>query len=158
MLPNIKSHLCFVLPIVTIQFDKGAVEYQYCDVFSKIKKLKTLRIDSPKLSDEGLKKLSAQKSFTRLDLKSDKITDQGLSYLGTLPNLEILSVSSCNIAASGLEVNFKNCPITNSQAMILLPLNTLTSLTFQNCYVTEEGALEVKKTFKQFVHKDLEVR
>ncbi len=275
------------LPIVNIQFDKGAVEDQYCDIFSKFKKLETLRIDSPKLSDEGLKNLSAQKSFTSLDLKSDKITDKGLSYLGTLPNLKILSLSSCNITASGVQhlaklkklhtlklikvdfdqqmaqevvklmhldhlaigrpkavhadaiaslsqaniyqltlenqktesatyksifrcpkitylelnncqipddaftsivdnpkfasiciyniskisdrmitdlrkskmerLNFKNCPITNSQALMLVPINTLKSLTFENCNVTEEGEEEFKRIFKQYFHKDIEI-
>jgi hypothetical protein len=69
-----------------------------------LESLEVLRLSKTKVTNEGLRTISALRSLTRLKIdRNMQIADEGLKHLAKLKNLEELDVSYTNVTAEGIE-------------------------------------------------------
>jgi hypothetical protein len=68
---------------------------------SEIRHLR-LFLDDTKVTDDGLKQLSAYSDLRTLSLCNTRITDQGLGYVAQCPHLQRLSLRYCHVTDVGL--------------------------------------------------------
>ena len=108
-------------------------------------KLETVNLHNSDVSDEGLKKLTQNKSIKRLNLRrTAKITADGLASLVDLPNLQVL------------ELLYNSQSVDNAALDHVAKLTGLRLLDLRGCFqVGDEGLLKLKTLTRM---EDLKLR
>lgn len=84
--------------ITTITFHNSNVKDENLKYLEPLKgNLLYLEIESPYLSNKGLKEISKARKIRELYVKSDLITNEGIKYLACLPDLDHLQINSSGI-------------------------------------------------------------
>lgn len=118
-------------PILEMDFKLTQIDDNACKTISQFKELTKLEIDSPNLTDKGLRYLAALPGLKILRVCSPKISDVGLSYLASSPQLETLEISNTVINKIGKTIaKTENYKITDACFKNLTGIKSLKSISF----------------------------
>lgn len=127
--------------------------------FSRFSKLKSLHLEDPVITDEGLKSLADLQNLSELTLSMTEeslITAKGLQEVTQLPNLTVLTLSGENVTDESLgdlakleeltELTIRYTRITDQTLREVAKLKNLNTLKLeQNEHLTDEGMKEISK-------------
>ena len=151
------------LPAPLSEFGLAFFEYKVEDEelkkFSRFSKLKSLHLEDPVITDEGLKSLAGLQNLNELTLSMTRkslITAKGLQEVTHLQNLTVLTLSGENVTDEGLgdlakleeltELTIRSTRITDQTLREVAKLKNLNTLKlYQNEHLTDAGMKEISK-------------
>jgi serine/threonine protein kinase len=129
--------------ISSVILENLSIDKELLDNVFSSPKLKTLEINNCSFTKDALNSIDKSKALTHLRL----FNSQNMHA----ENFEDLRKSKLEI------LNIKNCPFDNSQALRVVSLGTLKSLTLESTDTDPDIKSELQKNFKKLHHRDLEI-
>jgi len=120
----------------------------------KLANLRSLQLDCPSITGEGLKYIWRKNTLTKLDLKNTRIDDRGLAHLASLENLRELTLSGEQITDAGMAhlgklknvetLTLNGTRVTDAGLAHLAGMTSLRGLDLENTPVTGRGLASIK--------------